>query len=48
MKKITRIWHGKTKAEHAQEYLKYVEETGIAEYKNVKGNLSAKVLRRLD
>lgn len=48
MKKITRIWHGITKAGHADEYLKFVEDTGIADYRNVEGNLSAKVLRRLE
>ena len=48
MKKITRIWHGTTKAEHADEYLKYVEETGRKEYRMVKGNLSAKLLRRIE
>lgn len=45
---ITRIWHGITKVEHADEYLKYIEETGIAEYRNISGNLSAKILRRID
>ena len=48
MKKITRMWHGKTKAEHADEYLKYVEETGMKEYRTIKGNLSSKLLRRLE
>jgi heme-degrading monooxygenase HmoA len=48
MKKITRMWHGKTKAEHADEYLKYVEDTGMKEYRTVKGNLSSKLLRRLE
>ena len=48
MKKITRIWHGMTKAEHADIYLKYIKETGLKDYKKVKGNLSAKVLRRID
>ena len=48
MRKITRIWHGKVKAEHADEYLRYVEETGIADYRKVKGNLSVKILRRID
>ncbi len=48
MKKITRIWHGTIKAEHADEYLKYVEETGLSDYQNVDGNLSTKVLRKID
>jgi heme-degrading monooxygenase HmoA len=48
MKKITRIWHGTTRAVDADEYLKYVEATGIADYRNVEGNLSAKILRRVE
>lgn len=46
--KITRIWHGITNSEYADEYLKYVEETGLSDYRNVDGNLSAKILRRID
>jgi len=48
MKKITRIWHGMTKAEHADEYLKYVEDTGMIDYGSVRGNISAKILRRIE
>ena len=48
MKKITRIWHGTTNTEHADEYLKYVEKTGLSDYRNIDGNLSAKILRRID
>jgi len=48
IKKITRIWHGVTKAGDADEYLKYVEDTGLKDYKTVKGNLSVKLLRRLE
>ncbi|MBN9351501.1 MAG: antibiotic biosynthesis monooxygenase [Chitinophagaceae bacterium] len=45
---ITRIWHGITKTEDADSYLKYIEDTGIKDYKNIKGNLSAKILRRVE
>lgn len=45
---ITRIWHGKTKAAHASEYLQYVEATGIKDYRNVAGNVSATILRRIE
>ena len=48
MKKITRIWHGITKAEHADEYLTYVEDTGMKEYRAIPGNLSARLLRRIE
>jgi heme-degrading monooxygenase HmoA len=47
-KSITRIWHGTTRAEHADEYLEYVIETGVADYKNTPGNLSVEILRRID
>ncbi|MGX1929440.1 hypothetical protein [Flagellimonas sp. 2504JD4-2] len=46
--KITRIWHGTTKLEHADSYLNYIEQTGISDYRNVDGNLSARILRRID
>lgn len=42
------MWHGITKAEHADEYLAYVEDTGMKEYRTIKGNLSAKLLRRIE
>ena len=45
---ITRIWHGKTKTEHSDEYLNYIEETGIKDYKAIEGNISAKILKRID
>ena len=45
---ITRIWHGKTLSMHADQYLKYIQETGLAYYLNTPGNLSAKVLRRVE
>ena len=43
---ITRIWHGRTRIEHADEYLDYIKRTGIADYKKIPGNLSVEVLRR--
>jgi len=48
MKIITRIWHGITKKEDADEYLNYLFDTGIKDYRSIKGNLSTKVLRRID
>jgi len=45
---ITRIWHGKTKAEHADIYLKYVQKTGLTDYLSTPGNLSAKILRKVE
>jgi hypothetical protein len=45
---ITRIWHGRTKAELADENLKYVMETGLKDYRKTPRNLSAKILRRFE
>lgn len=45
---ITRIWHGRTKKEHADVYLNYVRETGMKDYAAVEGNISAKILRRIE
>jgi heme-degrading monooxygenase HmoA len=47
-KVITRIWHGVTKAEVANEYLEYVIKTGIEDYKKTEGNLSVEILRRVE
>ena len=45
---ISRIWHGKIRAEPAEIYLKYVIDTGLSDYRPVAGNLSAKIRRRLE
>lgn len=45
-KTITRIWHGKTKKEKADEYLLILNRTGIADYKKAKGIKSVKILRK--
>ena len=47
-KVITRIWHGRTLAEHADEYLEFLEKTGVADYKKTPGNLSVEILRRIE
>ena len=44
---ITRIWHGRTKAEHANEYLEFLTKTGVADYKSTEGNKSVEILRRV-
>ena len=43
---ITRIWHGRTKTEHAFIYRQYVTETGIPDYLNTSGNLGAQIWQR--
>ena len=45
---ITRIWHGRTRAQHADEYLQYVIDTGVADYRSVPGNLSVEIWRELE
>lgn len=45
---ITRIWHGKTLLKHAEDYLWYIHETGLKDYLNTPGILSAKILRRIE
>lgn len=43
---ITRIWHGKTGIQHADEYLQFLVQTGVRDYKATPGNLSCQILRR--
>ena len=45
---ITRIWHGRTKAEHADEYLQFLIDTGVPDYKSVPGNLGVEIWREID
>jgi heme-degrading monooxygenase HmoA len=45
---ITRIWHGRTNAEDADRYLEYIQATGLAEYAATSGNISAKILRKIE
>lgn len=43
---ITRIWHGRTRLEHADTYLQFLLNDGTKEYLATKGNLSVKVWRQ--
>src|SRR5690606_30984235 len=45
---ITRIWHGKVKKEKAEAYINYIENTGIKNYREIEGNISAKILHRFE
>ncbi len=45
---ITRIWHGRTRADHADEYLEFVIDTGVADYKSIEGNLSVEIWRKIE
>jgi heme-degrading monooxygenase HmoA len=45
---IARLWHGITPAGKADEYLEYLQKTGIADYRATEGNLSVQLLRRIE
>lgn len=45
---IARTWHGITDASKADEYLDYLNKTGIPEYRATQGNLGVYVLRRIE
>ena len=45
---ITRVWHGVTPASKADEYLSYIIETGVNEYKMIPGNRSVQIWRRIE
>jgi heme-degrading monooxygenase HmoA len=45
---IARIWHGVTQAADANDYLNYINQTGIPDYRGTPGNRGAFVLRRVE
>ena len=45
---IARMWHGVTAAERADEYLDYLNETGVPDYRDTEGNRGVYVLRRFE
>ncbi len=45
---ITRVWHGRTSLEHADQYFHFLLTRGTQDYKKVKGNLSVRVWRKLE
>ena len=44
---IARIWHGSTNEVDADDYLEYLNNTGIPDYLATEGNHGAYVLRRI-
>ncbi len=42
---IVRIWRGHTRTEDAESYTKFIEKTGLADYRATPGNLGAAILR---
>ena len=45
---ITRSWHGRTKVEHADEYLQFLIDTGVPDYRRIPGNLSVEIWREIE
>src|SRR3712207_2868784 len=45
---IARIWHGVTAAAKSEEYLDYLNETGVPDYRATEGNRGVYVLRRIE
>jgi heme-degrading monooxygenase HmoA len=44
---IARIWRGATRAEDAETYVRYLQETGFRAFRETAGNLGALGLRRI-
>ena len=45
---IARLWHGITPRSKADEYLAYLNKTGLADYQATEGNLGVQLLRRIE
>ena len=45
---IARIWHGVTPAAKADEYLNFLNQSGVPDYQRIPGNRGVYVLRRLE
>src|SRR5512142_3116964 len=45
---IARTWHGVVPASKADEYVDYLNKTGVPAYKATPGNLGVYVLRRIE
>jgi heme-degrading monooxygenase HmoA len=43
---IARLWHGAVPAGKAEEYMRYLERTGLPDYRATPGNRGVYVLRR--
>ena len=44
---IARIWHGRTKADKAEDYLDYMKKTGFDAYASASGHRGLYVLRQI-
>jgi len=45
---IARIWHGRTKAEHYEEYTEFMKSVAIPDYRQTNGFVKLTFLRRID
>ena len=45
---IARLWHGAVTAAKGDEYMRYLERTGLPDYRATPGNCGAYVLRRAE
>ncbi len=45
---IARIWHGVTQAARSDEYLEFLNRTGVPDYRTTEGNRAVYVLRRIE
>lgn len=45
---IARIWHGMTPRSKSDEYIEYLNRTGVRDYQNTEGNLGVHILRRIE
>lgn len=45
---VARIWRGAVRAEDAAEYVAYIEQTGLREYRETPGNRGAWLLSRIE
>lgn len=45
---ITRIWHGRTRAEYADEYLDLLIRTAEPDYRSIEGNLNVEIWRQVE
>jgi heme-degrading monooxygenase HmoA len=43
---IARMWHGRTSVEKGEDYLRFLVQRAIPDYKSVPGNISVHILRR--
>ncbi len=46
--KIARVWHGVVPKEKSEEYLQYLKDTGIKDYRESEGNLDVQIFRRTE